>query len=879
MHLTKKELNEVLKTCDREPIHIPGTIQPHGFLLGVDSISLRVKYVSENWSGLLETPLSKILNMPLAEIFGRHLQENLEELIKAPAEDYQRPTHIYEWEFKCQKYHLLFHRIESLIILELEPQSLKETKASFQWLDRYQNRIQSISLQQMYREVVKEIRRMTGYDRVMVYKFFPDQHGEVVAEDKRHDLEAYLGLHYPASDIPKQARALYLSNLTRLLVQVDYEPVKVVSTVAEALDMSQCGLRSVSPLHLKYLQNMGVSATLTISILHKGELWGLIACHHYQPKQVDFHTRSTCELISRLLSLHLPGKEEEEIQKSTDARKHLINLIIERIKQKSSFVDGLMAGNELFRLYEGVMGVAVLYRKKFSEMGIVPSKEKVQELVQWYKKHDKLSKGLYSSHYLENDYPMYQDLPEDIKGVLILKVHGQLPFYLLWFRGEHQQEIYWGGNPEKAVSAEGEGMKINPRNSFAKYLQTTLGRAREWESYEQNLAVLLGQQLRDEVIDLQNGLLQDTTALFQLIYEQSSDALFIINHQDMCIIDCNDVGLQLFEASYKGEVIGTVGLDLISGEEGSGKHSRLIKSQLQDQKEISRDMRCKTLKGNEFWGRVSAKMLTGILQKLYIVRVTDIDQRKAYERKLSEQNRALKKANQELDRFVYSASHDLRAPISSLMGLLQVAEDMDDLDEILKYLDLGKKSLARLDHFIQEILDYSRNSRMEVRKEEVLLNVIIQDVLDNYAYVEEYRQIRKEVNIKQEVPMYTDPFRLKVVLNNLISNALRYSFPKQREPYVRINAEATRQQLEVTVEDNGQGISANHASRIFDMFYRADNRKAGSGLGLYIVKETVEKLGGTIQLNSEFDKGSTFRLIIPNATAPSAIANYTSKAE
>ena len=877
MYSVKKEIAEMLKSCDREPIHIPGTIQPHGLLLGIDSNTFRVKYASKNWSDLLELPMSEILDLPLAEIFGRHLLLTLRELMKAPAGDYQRPTHVYEWAFKQHKFHLVFHRIDDLILLELEPQSQKESKASFQWLDRYQNRIRSISLQQMYQEVAKEVRRMTGYDRVMIYRFHPDQHGEVVAEDKRADLESYLGLHYPASDIPKQARKLYLSNLTRLLVRVDYEPVKVMSTDKASLDMSQCGLRSVSPLHLQYLKNMGVGATLTISILHGEKLWGLIACHHYQPKLVDFHTRNTCELVSRLLSLHLPGKEEEEIRKKTDANTHLVDRLIEGIKQTSSFTEGLLAGNELFRMYNGVIGVVLLYQKNYHEMGVVPSPKKTRDLISWYNEKNLTNKGLYSSHHLAEDYPKSEALPKDIKGVLLLKVHDQMPFYILWFRGEYQKEIFWGGNPEKAVSVKGNQTELSPRNSFSKYLQTVSGQSQEWENHELNLAVLLGQRLRDEVIDLQHGLLQDASALFQLTYEQSSDALFIANYQDMSIVDCNDTAVQLFEATYKSELIGTIGLDLIaSGEDERDKYTRIIEAQLDRQGEIVQDITCKTIRGNQFWGRLSAKLLKGVLQKLYIVRIVDISQSKAYESQLREQNNALKKANQELDRFVYSASHDLRAPISSLMGLIQVAQDMDDIQEILKYLDLGKQSLARLDHFIQEILDYSRNARMEVRKEEVMLNVIIQDVLDNYAYVEEYRHIRKEVKIEQEVPVYTDPFRLKVILNNLISNALRYSLPDIREPYVSVHAYATPQQLEVVVEDNGQGIPKKHISHIFNMFYRADSRKSGSGLGLYIVKETVEKLGGKIELKSEFEKGTTFRLMIPNAeveptTPPEAV--------
>jgi PAS domain S-box-containing protein len=244
--------------------------------------------------------------------------------------------------------------------------------------------------------------------------------------------------------------------------------------------------------------------------------------------------------------------------------------------------------------------------------------------------------------------------------------------------------------------------------------------------------------------------------------------------------------------------------------------------------------------------------------------VIDITERIKTEQELRIANEELTKANQELDRFVYSASHDLRAPIASVLGLINLCRMTTDLQTIYQYLDMQEVSIKRLDSFIQDILDYSRNARTAVEPVEIDFETLIHEVFGQYSYVENAQKIEKIVNLKINTAFYTDKHRLSVILNNLISNSIRYSNPHQTPPFVTIEVNTNTEEAKIKIEDNGIGISKEHLEHVFEMFYRATNVKTGSGLGLYIVKETITKLNGTITINSQPNEGTAFYMTIPN---------------
>ena len=235
------------------------------------------------------------------------------------------------------------------------------------------------------------------------------------------------------------------------------------------------------------------------------------------------------------------------------------------------------------------------------------------------------------------------------------------------------------------------------------------------------------------------------------------------------------------------------------------------------------------------------------------------------EKDLLMNNQLLSKANRELDRFVYSASHDLRAPLSSLLGLIEISQRTSDAEEIKHCLSLMKVRVTDLDSFIKDIIDYSRNTRQDIYQSTFNLLELAKEVVDGLKFGSGMEEIFIKFEIDPELKIITDRSRLKVVLNNIMGNALKYSDPLKEEQLISIAANVDGNVLKILIEDNGIGIGAEHQPKIFDMFYRASEKSRGSGLGLYIVKETLDKLNGKIEVRSALGQGSAFRLEIPLA--------------
>lgn len=242
----------------------------------------------------------------------------------------------------------------------------------------------------------------------------------------------------------------------------------------------------------------------------------------------------------------------------------------------------------------------------------------------------------------------------------------------------------------------------------------------------------------------------------------------------------------------------------------------------------------------------------------------DITPRKEYERQLQIQNAELKKANEELDRFVYSASHDLRAPLTSLLGLINIMELSNHDPEKSTYLNLMKKSVDKLDGFIKDIINYSRNSRLNVQHELIDFEKLIQESYESFNFISGTEKIQFIIEVNTPVPFFSDKQRINILLNNLISNSIKYHRFNQDEPYIKVKVSVNKKEARLLIEDNGEGISSKYQQKVFDMFYRASERSKGSGLGLYIVKEIVHKLAGELKLVSKPKVGTRFYITIPN---------------
>jgi PAS domain S-box-containing protein len=270
--------------------------------------------------------------------------------------------------------------------------------------------------------------------------------------------------------------------------------------------------------------------------------------------------------------------------------------------------------------------------------------------------------------------------------------------------------------------------------------------------------------------------------------------------------------------------------------------------------------------GRPYWVSIEVQPIHDRAGKVvqFIAIESDISERKATQQILLDRNEELIKINAELDRFVYSASHDLRAPIASLLGLIEVARLEKDRNNIVELLELQQKSLLRLDRFIRDIVDHSRNTRLEVNSDPINFESLVHSVFEQLQFMDNVTKIQKRITISQEGAFFTSATRLDILFNNLISNAIKYADLRKADPFLEVEITANAAHARIRIRDNGEGIPADSLTKIFDMFFRASRRGTGSGLGLYIVREAIQKIRGTIEVKSEFGEGTEFIVVIPN---------------
>ena len=369
------------------------------------------------------------------------------------------------------------------------------------------------------------------------------------------------------------------------------------------------------------------------------------------------------------------------------------------------------------------------------------------------------------------------------------------------------------------------------------------------------------------------GVIQDVTAsqlteerirqrewLLKSVFNSTADALFLIDLKGK-FIDCNESALRIFEVDRKKDILGKYGMDF-QKKPFSELESETIRDTVSNAGVWRSEEEFITAKNMPFWGNLAITAFKGA--DFGVMRVTDITDQKDAEALLIESNQHLQKVNEELDRFVYSASHDLRAPLTSIMGLITLSE-MEEMGEALQdYLQHMKKSANRLDTFITDLTHFSRNARLEVKVEAICFEEIVQVLFEQYQFIDHTIPVKTLLEVSQTNPFYSDHSRLQVVLGNIISNALKYTREQEEESYVKVKVSVIAEEAIIHIIDNGIGIDPTYIEKIFDMFYRANHFKPGSGLGLYIVKETLEKLKGTIKVSSTLEKGTRFTIRIPS---------------
>jgi chemotaxis family two-component system sensor kinase Cph1 len=477
-----------LANCDKEPIHILGNVQPHGFLVAVDIETGIINHVSENILPFIGINAQNLLGKNLEEL-GKWLKLDnsgpkfvLKQLIDTGLLNKGLENLMpYYFELEGQPYNIIVTASNSRLIIEVEPSTADEFNAQKTIGRSISKILAGTSIASLLENAAKEIKNIIGYDRVMVYRFGEDGHGQVVAEEKNETLEPFLGLYYPASDIPKQARELYKINLTRIIADVESEPSPIATSLAGnlPLDLTHSVLRAVSPMHIRYLKNMGVQSSFSISLMSKGELWGLVACHSYMPKFINYNARDASKLIGQVLSSALEYRQGEEDSKHFEALNASSAKLISRIDSDDLMLDVLTKNGTTLKNIAPSCGVAIFLENKITRIGDTPSIAQLTELSGWLM--DNMEEPIYQSHGFPQVYKPAVAYAGVASGILACLLSKELKEMIIWFRPEQAEIIYWAGNPNKPVETTAEGAaQLTPRKSFESWMQLVNHTSEKW---------------------------------------------------------------------------------------------------------------------------------------------------------------------------------------------------------------------------------------------------------------------------------------------------------------------------------------------------------------------------------------------------------------
>jgi len=538
-----------LSNCELEQIQLAGSIQPHGTLLVVtepDLVIVQASVNAERFLGLAGPLLGRgldTIDASLPACIRPHLAAPLRTIPLGVRCRIGQPAVAYD---------VLLHRPpEGGLVIELEPAG-PPVDLSRHVEQALQTVLSTSTLRALCEKTAEVFKDLTGYDRVMVYRFDDDGHGEVFAERRETRLEPYLGNRYPASDIPQIARRLYERNRVRVLVDIEYAPVPLTPRLSPLtgrdLDMSLCFLRSMSPIHIQYLKNMGVGATLVVSLVVGGKLWGLVACHHYAPRFVHFEIRAVCEVLAEAISTRIAALESFAQAQAELAVRRLEQRMIEAISRDGDWRIAIFESPQSLLQPLGATGAALLFEGQVQTAGEVPGTQQLRDLGAWLDRRARVP--VFATMSLRSDAPEFDPLTPVASGLVAVPVSAMPGEYLLWFRPERIRTVTWGGDPLKPVVIGDDPTHLSPRRSFAQWHQLVEGTSEPWTLGDLTAARLIGDTVSDVVLQFRSVrmlIAQDQLDQVRRQVRQSENPVIVADAQGRILL-ANESFLRLIPA-------------------------------------------------------------------------------------------------------------------------------------------------------------------------------------------------------------------------------------------------------------------------------------------------------------------------------------------
>ena len=745
-----------LTSCDREPIHIPGSVQPHGFLLALDAAG-RVVIASGTAAQFLAMPMAGILGKRLPELLGEELGQRI--LKNLAAEPLAAATRLLTagdiaGEAGWTRFEIVAHAaIESTIartVIEferaMEPFDIEAVNArlfNFVGMIRGMHAIESIC-----QAAVEEVHALTGCDRTLAYRFDEHGNGLVLAETRTgQEFPSYLGLRFPASDVPAQARRMYELNRVRIIPDVEYEASPLLSADGPVfdLDLSRSILRSVSPIHRQYMRNMGTVCSMSVSIMIENRLWGLVSCHHHQPRYVPLRLRSACDFVMQVVASQIESRTNALHLERALAAKSVQTRLLARMAAEESYAAALTGMPETLLDLVRADGAAVVVGLGVTRFGITPTEAQVLQLVEWFRRREQ-NEVLITDN-LGGSYERGREFATKGSGAIIISISKLNNSFVLWFRQEVVQTVRWAGDPQKPALQPEDSLLpkniVHPRHSFEEWSQIVRGTSEPW------------------------------------LPEEAAAA-----------------------ADFRAAVLEVV---------------------LKRAEEL-------------------AAMASG-----------------------------LQIANEELEAFSYSVSHDLRAPFRHISGF----SEMLKLEEAERMSPKGQHYLATIMEsarfaglLVDSLLDFSRFARSKIHMVPVNLEALVDAEWQAVLY-DEAAGRNIEFSHSSLPTVRGDAQLLRQVLRNLFSNAVKYT-GRQPHAQVRMDVRTEGQEFIFSVADNGVGFDQQYADKLFGVFQRLHRIEdfEGTGIGLANVRRIIGRHGGRAWAQGEVGEGAAFYFTLPAILPP-----------
>jgi light-regulated signal transduction histidine kinase (bacteriophytochrome)/ActR/RegA family two-component response regulator len=871
-----------LSACEREKIHQPGFIQPHGYLLAL-SDDFNIEYVSQNTKEFLRRDADELLGRNIAEF---HSQEELARFEKAIGQAVKTPT-----VYLDGAYNTWLHQWNGQLILERELRSADEDRVVLSLREQVRTVLADLeaqrSLYALSQSVVESIAAISGYDRVMVYSFHEDWSGEVIAEYRESEAEPFIGLRYPATDIPPQARLLYTLNHLRVITSVAAPPVPILAVPnKQPLDLSYSVLRAVSPYHIQYLQNMGVGATLTASLMVNGRLWGLIACHHPRRKIVLSCWREALEKVARKFSERVEALDESAAKRAVWRTARYVQIFAEETPTFDKLAHSVILGESRFHNLFQADSLAIYSDGVCAKVGNTPSTPWIAGLAGWMLEQDE--DIFYCSE--SAAFPVGNGLaPEDTNntaGVMAIIVSRNPAVIIFCFRTEHIHHIHWGGDIAQPALQDPQSKQLSPRRSFAVYRQTIAGRSQPWTASDLQRAKQLAHHM-------QSLLPEDPVSISKMLSASISEVMTSLQSTSplhRSLLDLVAEGVSLFLDATPGTIVPRYAnrallelfqLDGPDTEDRTDFASFLERAGLPPNLcELARTEPQQVKIVNSFdrvrHFLVQHKHLFSVEtatdhRSLTAITFSDITRFAQSIEALEFARRQADRANQIKSSFLANMSHEIRTPMNGILGMTQVLMNTALNPEQQQCMEAIQHSGDALLTLINDILDLSKieAGKLELEKIPFDLRALALELVRLLSPQAAAKQIGLRLHYDKATPRFVvgDPGRLRQILTNLVGNAIKFTSKGQVTITVQEQSSTLSEaSLLFSIQDTGIGIPEDRLSMLFQKFQQVDHsttrKYGGTGLGLAICKELVTLMGGTIKVSSEPGEGSTFSFSI-----------------